>query len=253
MTMSLLSALVAAFVVHLAPAAYLVPDLEAVYGDQIRFDKDFADGSHAQYTTAQQRADDLILPTGAIVAWDAIVLNGAQAFERTVEAGRYQVMLTLTRDAFGDKLVAFARVELRPGTPVRWEIATRPGEDPNQLGSDGVFGYGVDSGTGMFADEQTVAAARENFDNYGDTLLQRLTVVVNRDDYWTNVVVDPASGADTVVFVSGYGDGYYASYWGIDAEDEVVCLVTDFGVLAGATRVVPVAPPAEEMPEPPGE
>jgi hypothetical protein len=90
----------------------------------------------------------------------------------------------------------------------------------------------------MFADAQTVGLARQDFDRYGDTLLQRLGDVLKRDVYWTNVVLDAASGADTVVFISGYGDGGYASYWGFDADDEVVCLVTDFGVLEGATRVM---------------
>jgi hypothetical protein len=234
--MAMLSTLIAAFVVQLAQPAYPVPDIETVYSDQVRFEKDFADGKHAQFTTSQQHADDLILPSGEIVAWDAFVLNGAQALERTVEPGRYQVLLTVTRDASGDKRVAFARIELHEGTPVRWEIATRPGEDPDQLEADGVFGYTVSSGTGLFADSGTVAAARQNYDRYGTTLLEHLTDVVNKDEYWTNVVPDGASGADAVVFFTGYGDGQYASYWGFDADDEVVCLVTDFRLLEGAAR-----------------
>jgi hypothetical protein len=234
--MLLLSALIAAFVV-LAQPAYRVPDIETVYAPQAQFEKHLDDDRLVRYTTSQQHADDLILPTGEIIASDAIVVGG-QAFERTVEPGRYQVILTVTQDDTGDKLVAFARVEFRAGMPVRWEIATKPGEDPDQLGPTGLFGYPVDSGTGMFADAQTVALARQDFDRYGDTLLQRLGDVLKRDVYWTNVVLDPDSGADTVVFISGYGDGGYASYWGFDADDEVVCLVTDFGVLEGATRVM---------------
>jgi hypothetical protein len=234
--MSVLSTLIVAMVVQLAQPAYPVPDIETVYSDQVRFERDFPDGAHVQFTTSQQRADDLVLPSGAVVAWDAFVIVGAQALERTVEPGRYQVILTLTRDTSGDKRVAFARIELRDGRPVRWELATQPGQDPDQLPPDSVFGYGVDSGTGMFADAETVALALQDYDRYGTSLLQRLTDVVNRDDYWTNIVVDPASGADAVAFTSGYGDGYYPSYWGFDADDEVVCLVTDFGLLAGATR-----------------
>jgi hypothetical protein len=33
------------------------------------------------------------------------------------------------------------------------------------------------------------------------------------------------------MFQSGWGDGFYASYWGLDARGEPVCLVTDFSVL----------------------
>jgi hypothetical protein len=86
-------------------------------------------------------------------------------------------------------------------------------------------------------DAQVADYATENFEFYGDTVVQHLTDVVNRDEYWTSVVVDPSSGADAVVFTSGYGDDSYGTYWGIDADDEVVCLVTDFLVLNGTTRI----------------
>ncbi len=36
--------------------------------------------------------------------------------------------------------------------PVKWELATRIGEDLSTLSANEVFGYGVDSGTGCFMD-----------------------------------------------------------------------------------------------------
>jgi len=156
---------------------------------------------------------------------------GAQPFERTVEPGRYRVMLTLTDDDQHDKRVAFARVDFRDAQPVRWEAATTPGADPASAS------YGVDSGTGAFMDAQVAEFAAQNFNFYGNTMLQHLTDVVNRDEYWTSLTVDPSSGADAVAFTTGYGDGIYASYWGFDENDEVVCLVTDFLVLNGTTRI----------------
>jgi len=33
------------------------------------------------------------------------------------------------------------------------------------------------------------------------------------------------------MFSSGFGDGFYASYFGLDASGEVVALVTDFAVV----------------------
>jgi len=202
----------------LALPAYAEPDTDALYGDGLTFATD--DGR--QLTTHQQQGADLILPTGAIVAWDAIVILGAQPLERTVDPGRYRVVLTVTTDEQHDKRVAFARVDLREGVPVRWEPAA---------------GYGVESGTAAYMDAQVADFATENFEFYGDTVVQHLTDVVNRDEYWTSVVVDPSSGADAVVFTSGYGDGSYGTYWGIDADNEVVCLVTDFLVLNGTTRI----------------
>jgi hypothetical protein len=224
--MTLPGVLLAAIVLNLAQG-YPVPDNDTVFGDGLMFES--SAGGH--FTTHQQRGDDLVLPTGSIVASDAIVLYGAEPFERTVEPGRYQVMLTVTLNDERDKRVAFARVEFRPGTPVRWEAATLPGQDP------AAAGYAVDSGIGAFMDAEAASRANQNYDAYGNTLLQHLSDVVNRDEYWTNVLVDPSTGADVVVFTSGFGDGGYASYWGYDANDEVVCLVTDFAVLQDTTRV----------------
>lgn len=36
------------------------------------------------------------------------------------------------------------------------------------------------------------------------------------------------SGANAILFPSGWGDGVYASYWGYDM---AVCLVTDFELI----------------------
>ena len=43
---------------------------------------------------------------------------------------------------------------------------------------------------------QVAEFAAQNFDFYGDTLLQNLADVVDRDQYWTSLTVDPSSGAD---------------------------------------------------------
>ena len=49
---------------------------------------------------------------------------------------------------------------------------------------------------------------------------------------WANIVADTASGANVICFHSGWGDGFYASYFGYDDAGAIVCLLTDFGVIA---------------------
>nr|MCU0910302.1 DUF4241 domain-containing protein [Paracoccaceae bacterium] len=41
------------------------------------------------------------------------------------------------------------------------------------------------------------------------------------------------AGLSMAVFSSGWGDGWYASYWGFDQSGCLCALVTDFGVLDG--------------------
>ncbi|HET6315489.1 MAG TPA: DUF4241 domain-containing protein, partial [Chloroflexota bacterium] len=76
------------------------------------------------------------------------------------------------------------------------------------------------------------------------------TDAVNRDTYWTSVVVDPDSGADAVVFTTGYGEGGYTTWWGLDENGQPVALVADFDVLGPALAPMVSPPPADENPPP---
>jgi uncharacterized protein DUF4241 len=46
--------------------------------------------------------------------------------------------------------------------------------------------------------------------------------------------LDEETGANILLFTSGWGDGAYPSYWGYAADDALVCLLTDFGVVVVA-------------------
>ena len=51
---------------------------------------------------------------------------------------------------------ACAMVKFCSESPVRWEMALRPGEDLAELRRNQFFGYGVDAGMGCFVDAQVV-------------------------------------------------------------------------------------------------
>ncbi|HUJ60650.1 MAG TPA: DUF4241 domain-containing protein, partial [Kofleriaceae bacterium] len=141
-------------------------------------------------------------------------------FARTVPPGKYRVeLLELDRD----QRFALARVVLAPGTPVRWELAVRPGEDVRALKPGQIYGYGVDAGTGCFVDGASVDKVR------GEAVSNALLAAVSaRPD---GIARWPAAGdAVAIAFASGYGDGVYPSWWGLDATGRPVELVTDFHV-----------------------
>ena len=174
---------------------------------------------------------DLVVSSGEIVAADGIVLfQDELPFTLRVPLGRFPVILSLAESQGGDVRVAFARVQFGQAAPVRWELALRPGQDPAKLGRDEIFGYGVDSGTGSFLD---VAALRQlgAHPDYGDRMIAELDAHQVFSWSWAEMVLDAASGANVIVFSSGWGDGVYGSYFGYDTSGQVVALVTDFGVL----------------------
>jgi hypothetical protein len=149
--------------------------------------------------------------------------------------GRHPVLLlSSARDPELPGDAAAAMIRAAPGDPVSWELALLAGQDPSTLQPGEYFGYGVDSGTGCFASSEAVGVLTGgDFDEYGDRVHDAM---FPSDDVATwkssvNVVVDPASGANVIGFSSGFGDGAYPSYFGLDADGEPVVLLTDFGIL----------------------
>ena len=132
---------------------------------------------------------------------------------------------------------------LDPAPPVRFELATRPGEDAATLGPGESFGHGVDSGTSCFLDFQAAREVHERcqrWDRHRQGSQPELAVGDGR--HWSNSVVDPESGPNMVLFPSGIGDGRYSSYWGFDSAGRTVCLVTNFKLLAGGEAYLPRCP-----------
>lgn len=223
-------------------------------------------------TVRVEHVGTLALPTGHIVACDPFWLTEAfDPYTTVVPPGHYPVRLSIATFADGDRRVACAMLSFAEREVVRWELALRPGQDPRDLPPGELFGYPVDAGTGCFADQATMEALMAQAgihdvadwrrrahgdapvgpdgqptpewlalvgavytwnDSFGDDLLAQLEAT----DYITATVIAPGgSRANLIAFSSGWGDGGYASFFGYDARDSVVCLVTDFHVLQGVT------------------
>lgn len=180
---------------------------------------------------------DLVLPSGEIVACDALVGREAP-FVRTVAPGTYPVFLTITDIAArGDKAdhrVIFASVVLRAGEVVRWRIAKQ--RTITQYGHQGA--YFVDTGTGCFMDRAVADRLRPHLRADRDYYMQVVELLdqthaadalfpVEHLTPCLNYVPELPANGNCVMFCTGLGDGEYASYWGEDGDGEPVCLVTD--------------------------
>lgn len=177
---------------------------------------------------------ELALPTGQVVACDPFVVSkNEKPFTVRVPPGRYPVSVNVARFDSDDQRVAYSILRLRDAAPVRWEMALLPDQRVEELKEGRIHGYGVDSGTGCFMDVEAarILAVGSNWENehHGD-LEEGMKQTYVYTWAWLNTVLTPATGVNVVAFSSGYGDGEYPSYWGYDANGEVACLVTDFGV-----------------------
>ena len=204
------------------------------------FTRAFEDGrelgeDERRATVRRHRVADLVVPSGHVVACDPLAGPAPPPFDTEVAPGRYPVVLSVAQfRANGDLRVAYAMLRFNERDPLRWVMATRPGEDVLSLPPGRVFGYGVDSGTGCFIDAAAVPALRARLD--GDAGFSQAIIAELEQTYaptwdWANIELDRESGVNLVCFHAGFGDGFYASYFGLDAQGAPACLVTDFGVV----------------------
>ncbi|MFJ6326211.1 MULTISPECIES: DUF4241 domain-containing protein [unclassified Rhizobium] len=178
------------------------------------------------------------LTSGRTVASDPLVGPDHPAFVRTVPPGDYPVTLY---QASGR--IAAASMRFAEGKPVRWELAMIPGQDINSLKGDEFFGYPVDAGLGCYMDADTYALIQErekqvqaeksssDINYYDDVLATELQA--NNDDYALHRPISGKRG-NVAVFSSGWGDGFYPVFWGLDGSGRPLVLFTDFGVIENA-------------------
>jgi hypothetical protein len=175
---------------------------------------------------------ELHLPDGRIVASDPGFSR--VPLRRRLPAGRYPVELRVADFAGRDQRTAAAVLRLGPGAPVTWEPAVRE-DTEGEPSPDLVYGFGVDSGTGCLAGPRALEALEatyaESQPDLGETdpLLARLEETYRHTWSWANVEMAP--GDNVVAFSTGWGDGFYAVWWGLDGGGDVMCLLVDMDVL----------------------
>jgi hypothetical protein len=129
------------------------------------------------------------------------------------------------------KRVALAKVTFNNKRPIAWEMALKPGQNVSEPGKDEFYEYGVDTGAGAFLDAQAVRSLQTRINMHFDDLVETL-IDARRDPVpGATISLDDATGINFAAFSAGFGDGSYPSYWGYDVDGNVVCLVTDFGLL----------------------
>lgn len=170
----------------------------------------------------------LSLPSGRIVAADGFIMFGVKPFTRSVKAGSYPVTIAVAL-LDDDQRIAFAQIRFSGHRVARWEMAVTSGQDPSKLKPDEMYAYGVDSGTGSFADPgaQEVLSA-DDANKLVDAAMEQMKNVNEPTRDW--VLIDTPKGS-AALFSSGWGDGGYASYFGLDDAGEPAALITDFQVI----------------------
>lgn len=173
--------------------------------------------------------ENLWFPSGRVLASDGFIMDG-DPFDRSIAPGRYPLQLVVAR--FGDdERIALAILRVSQAPVKKWVMAITRGQDLATLKKDEIFGYGVDSGTGSFCD----LSARNLINQingpdmaFFNRIEAEMRKVYKHTRDWVHI--ETAQGS-AVLFSSGGGDGFYASYFGLDDAGNVAALMTDFQIL----------------------
>ncbi len=219
-------------------AASLPPpmDVAAVYA---RFaEPGLARMSGSSVRLSVTKAGDLELPSGRVVVADSAFF-GQTPLNRVVRPGPHPVFVLVAQDeARPGVTIAAAMVRFGAGDPVSWDPAIAEGTT-GPVDRATFASYGVDSGTAAFAAAEAVEKVSGSDQQVADAYFAELdrqlfpAKDVVRDA--AVVVIDPTTGANVVAFPSGFGDGGYAAWFGLDGSGEPLVLLTSFDVL-DATR-----------------
>lgn len=182
---------------------------------------------------------DLTVTSYRIVACDPFECTLALPFAYRVAPGRYPVRLALADfESAGDQRVAAAMLCLSDAEPTRWEPAKLEGDGKVEGDGDGEEATGtidVDSGLAALMDYEAVpflTAKLEDDADYLESAIEDQRGPLYTDGpEWFNITLDPSTDLNIVIFSSGWGDGIYSGYWGIDDEGNLACLVIDLGIL----------------------
>jgi hypothetical protein len=192
-------------------------------------------------------AGDVNLPTGRIIVADPFFIEGQEAFARTVEPDKYPVYIYMAKIDELHHRVAYAKIKFRPEEAKKWILAITEDltpEELNELEEDEFFGFPVESGIAGFLDAETVATLAAKMDalleqkpdaNYYDEVLaEEFEAYSGKNQFsrslgdWNDHQPDKESDNNVIMFSSGWGDGYYPAYWGLNETGDTVELIVDF-------------------------
>lgn len=207
---------------------------------------DLDDEMNAQELT-EIHIGDLNLPTGKIIVSDPFFSLEQRPFARTVEPDKYPVYIYVSEIDTLHHRIAYAKIKFRPEVPKKWILALTDdltNDELTDLGEDEFYGFPVESGLACFLDEETNVRFVAKMDElqeknpeanyYDDVLSQEFMDYSGKNNFsrelgdWNDHHPDTDSDNNVIMFASGWGDGYYPAYWGLNENGNTIELVIDF-------------------------
>ena len=210
---------------------------------QVDFDRYFAEGEVGGHAVSVLRAGLCPVPSGELLVGDpfgGLQNRGELPYFVTAPVGDYPLELSVAQADDGRPVYAAARLRFNYRRAVSFEQALTGKED---LGSfdGGYYGFLADSGWACLCDEKAHRAfcdfaqswqERNPQGNlYADYFAPLLSQNARRfpqhqppEGGWLNWPI-PGSRQRAVLFRTGWGEGNYPAFWGLDEEGRICQLV----------------------------
>jgi len=190
----------------------------------------YTDDAKNLYQFYTKDIGNLKIADGRIIVCDPFMFTGEAPLETQFPVGEFPVQLAIAA-INTDERVGFARIKFSNQDAADWKIASWEGQDAETLTDDQIIGYGVDSGTGAFMDTsggKEFAAFLDADDKNFEVLTEEMNNTYQPTRSW---LLWGKNNVNAALFSAGWGDGFYASYIGYDANGNICRLVTDFQVI----------------------
>lgn len=182
-------------------------------------------------------AGTIHLSTGKMVACDPLTTQDMQPFEMNFPKGDFPVVVHREKDSH---CIAYVEVAFSDAMVTAWQLATTKGQDIKDLKSNEIFGYPVQSGMGCLMDWETQDAlnaleqqlykekGEEFMGIYEEFFHQHFFDDNGAIDQYASLVPNEQLKNNIIAFETGYGEGFYASYIGLDVQEQPVKLISEF-------------------------
>lgn len=180
---------------------------------------------------------NIYLSSGKLVACDPVLTSDMKPFTTDFPKGNFQVLLHKERES---NCVAYGEIIFTNNEITNWKMATTEGQNIKELSDEEVFGYPVESGMGCFMDFDTQNSLNELEQNlyhskgadfmgiYEEFFHEYFFDENGAIDQFAFLKPDEENPGNIFAFETGYGEGFYASYIGFDAQKKPVKIVTEF-------------------------
>lgn len=177
-------------------------------------------------------AGKLKLLTGKIIATDPILMYDDQSYSKSVAPGTYTVYIYIGKTEKRKTQTVLSELRFNDNAPVKWEIALFKGENASSFAQDEFMGYEVENGLGCFMDEHVMnildVMDEEELYRYEKNIKDK---VRQSQTSSADILIDKKTGSNIIAFASGWNEGVFPTYYGLDKQNKLARLVTDFMVI----------------------